>query len=139
MPLTLLVWSPTEIHSWHCGAACISMSPIRTGQRVESATDWAVLTDCCLFTDWTSSHARLADRLPLFPDSPIGWCSQSVLPIAIHLLLHRLYPLARKTFMSMAVTTIVLPTNRTIALGISITSLGITVIWCSKDMEGASA
>ena len=85
---------------------------VRTvGQWIESVTDWAVrITDWGLFPDWVSSHARLADPIPPMPNNgksryyglPIAlisrlpdWVVQSVLPIAIHRLLYRLYPLAR--------------------------------------------
>ena len=80
------------------------------GQWIESVTDWAVrITDWCLFADWTSSHARLAGPIRPMPNNgkskhpglPIAlisrlpdWVVQSVLPIAIHRLLHRFYPLA---------------------------------------------
>ena len=85
-----------------------------TGQWIESVTDWAIrITDWCLFPDWVSSHARLADPIrPMldngnfehfrFPIALISrlpdWVVQSVLPIAIHRLLHRFYPLARPGF-----------------------------------------
>ena len=80
------------------------------GQWIESVTDWAIrITDWGLFPDWVSSHARLADPIRPMPNKgksghsglPIAlisrlpdWVVQSVLPIAIHRLLHRLYPLA---------------------------------------------
>ena len=80
------------------------------GQWIESVTDWAIrITDWGLFTDWVSSHARLADPIRPMPNKgkaghsglPIAlisrlpdWVVHSVLPIAIHRLLHRLYPLA---------------------------------------------
>ena len=79
--------------------------------RVESVTDWAIrITDWGLFSDWVSSHARLADPIRPIPNKSKSrhsglsialisrlpdWVVQSVLPIAIHRLLHRLYPLAR--------------------------------------------
>ena len=82
------------------------------GQWIESVTDWAIrITDWGLFPDWVSSHARLADPIRPMPNKgksghsglPIAlisrlpdWVVQSVLPIAIHRLLHRLYPLARE-------------------------------------------
>ena len=82
-----------------------------SGQWIESVTDWAIrITDWGLFPDWVSSHARLADPIRPMPNKgksghsglPIAlisrlpdWVVQSVLPIAIHRLLHRLYPLAR--------------------------------------------
>ena len=81
-----------------------------TGQWIESITAWAIrITDCGLFPDWVSSHARLADPIRPMPNKgksehsslPIAlifrlphWVVQSVLPIAIHRLLHRFYPLA---------------------------------------------
>ena len=81
------------------------------GQWIESVTDWAIhITDWGLFPDCLSSHARLADPIRPMPNKhksghsglPIAlisrlpdWMAQSVLPIAIHRLLHRLYPLAR--------------------------------------------
>ena len=81
-----------------------------TGQWTESVTDWAIrITDWGLFPDWASSYARLADPIQPMPNKcksvhsclPIAlisrlpdWVVQSVLPIAIHRLLHRLYPLA---------------------------------------------
>ena len=81
-----------------------------TVQWIESVTDWAIrITDWGLFPDWVSSHARLADPIRPMPNKgksghsglPIAfisrlpdWVVQSVLPIAIHRLLHRLYPLA---------------------------------------------
>ena len=84
-----------------------------TGQWIESVTDWAIrITDWGLFPDWVSSHARLADPIRPMPNKrksghsglPIAlisrrpdWVVQSVLPIAIHRLLHRLYPLASKS------------------------------------------
>ena len=57
-------------------------------------------TNWCFSTDWTSSHARLAD--PIGPMAFLkngrsqltNWMVQSVLPIAIYRLLHGLYPLA---------------------------------------------
>ena len=80
------------------------------GQWIESVTDWAICnTYCFLFADWSSSHARLADPIRPMPNKgksrhsglPIAlisrlpdWVVQSVLPIAIHRLLHRFYPLA---------------------------------------------
>ena len=83
-----------------------------TGQWIESLTDWAIrITDWGLFPDWVSSHARLADAIQPRPNNgksphsglPIAvisrlpdWVMQSVLPIAIHRLLHRFYPLARE-------------------------------------------
>ena len=92
----------------------ILVSPVlshSTGQWIESVTDWAIrITDWGLFPDWVSSHARLADPIRPMPNKgksghsglPIAlisrlpdWVVQSVLPIAIHRLLHRLYPLAR--------------------------------------------
>ena len=81
------------------------------GQWIESVTDWVIrITHWGLFPDWVSSHARLADPIRPMPNNgksthsglPIAlisrlpdWVVQSVLPIAIHRLLHRLYPLAR--------------------------------------------
>ena len=68
------------------------------------------ITDWGLFPDWVSSHARLADPILPMPNKgksrhsslPIAliprlpdWVVQSVLPIAIHRSLHRLYSLAR--------------------------------------------
>ena len=83
----------------------------QSGQWIESVTDWAIrITDWGLFPDWVSSHARLADPIRPMPNKgksghsglPIAlisrlpdWVVQSVLPIAIHRLLHRFYPLAR--------------------------------------------
>ena len=83
-------------------------SPL-AGQCIESVTDWAIrITDWGLFPDWVSSHARLADAIRPIPNKGKSWHSglsialisrlpdwvvQSVLPIAIHRLLHRLYPL----------------------------------------------
>ena len=93
-------------------AQCQSVPPqiIQTGQWIESVTDWAIrITDWGLFPDWVSSHARLADPIRPMPNKgksghsalPIAliprlpdWVVQSVLPIAIHRLLHRFYPLA---------------------------------------------
>ena len=82
----------------------------QAGQWIESVTDWAIrITDWGLFPDWVSSHARLADPIRPMPNKgksrhsglPIAlisrlpdWVVQSVLPIAIHRLLHRFYPLA---------------------------------------------
>ena len=87
-----------------------------TGQWIESVTDWAIrITDWGLFPDWVSSHARLADPIRPMPNKgksghsglPIAlisrlpdWVVQSVLPIAIHRLLHRLYPLASSSFVA---------------------------------------
>ena len=81
-----------------------------SGQWTEYITDWAIhITDWSLFPDWVSSHARLADPIRPMPNKgksghsglPIAlisrlpdWVVQSVLPIAIHRLLHRFYPLA---------------------------------------------
>ena len=68
------------------------------------------IADWSLFPDWVSSHARLADPIRPMPSKgksrysglPIAlisrlpdWVVQFVLPIAIHRLLHRYYPLAR--------------------------------------------
>ena len=80
------------------------------GQWIESVSDWAIrITDWGLFSDWVSSHARLADAIRPTPNKgksrhsglPIAlisrlpnWVVQSVLPIAMHRLLHRFYPLA---------------------------------------------
>ena len=85
-------------------------SHLHSGQWIESVTDWAIrITDWGLFPDWVSSHARLADPIRPMPNKgksghsglPIAlisrlpdWVVQSVLPIAIHRLLHRFYPLA---------------------------------------------
>ena len=84
----------------------------QSGQWIESVTAWAIrITDWGLFPDWVSSHARLADAIRPIPNKgksghsglPIAlisrlpdWVVQSVLPIAIHRLLHRLYPLASR-------------------------------------------
>ena len=81
-----------------------------TGQWIKSVTDWAIrITDWGLFPDRVSRHARLADPIRPMPNKgksghsglPIAfisrlpdWVVQSVLPIAIHRLLHRFYPLA---------------------------------------------
>ena len=86
------------------------------GQWIESVTDWAIsIIDWSLFPDWVSSHARLADSIRPMPDKgnsehpglPIAlisrlpdWAVQSVLPIAIHRLLHRFYPLASPLYQS---------------------------------------
>ena len=80
------------------------------GQWIASVTARAIrITDWGLFPDWVSSHARLADPIQPLPNkcksghsglpiAPISrlpdWVVQSVLPIAIHRLLHRFYPLA---------------------------------------------
>ena len=88
----------------------IDFTIVYTGQWIESVTDWAIrITDWGLFPDWVSSHARLADPIRPMPNKgksghsglPIAfisrlpdWVVQSVLPIAIHRLLHRFYPLA---------------------------------------------
>ena len=85
--------------------------PRYTGQWIESVTDWTIrITHWGLLIDWVSSHARLADPIRPMPNErksghsglPIAlisrlpdWVVQSVLPIAIHRLLHRFYPLAR--------------------------------------------
>ena len=90
--------------------ASVPTGAAQTGQWIESVTDWAIhITDWGLFPDWVSSHARLADPIRRMPDNgnsehpgfPIAlisrlpdWVVQSVVPIAIHRLLHRFYPLA---------------------------------------------
>ena len=89
------------------------------GQWIESVTDWAIrITDWGLFPDWVSSHARLADPIRPMPNKgksghsglPIAlisrlpdWVVQSVLPIAIHRLLHRFYPLASQSIITLHV------------------------------------
>ena len=95
---------------WSTSRSYLITSLHPTGQWIESVTDWAIrITDWGLFPDWVSSHARLADANRPMPNKgksvhsglPIAlisrlpdWVVQSVLPIAIHRLLHRLYPLA---------------------------------------------
>ena len=102
---------PTRAHRW-ARACTLTLSLEIACQWIESVTDWAIrITDWGLFPDWVSSHARLADPIRPMPNKgksghsglPIAlisrqpdWVVQSVLPIAIHRLLHRFYPLARK-------------------------------------------
>ena len=88
----------------------LAFQRLRAGQWIGSVTDWAIrITDWALFPDWVSSRARLADPIWPMPNKgksghsglPIALISrlpnrvvQSVLPIAIHQLLQRRYPLA---------------------------------------------
>ena len=97
-----------------------------SGQWIESVTDWAIrITDWGLFPDWVSSHARLADPIRPMPNNgksrhsglPIAlisrlpdWVVQSVLPIAIHRLLHRFYPLASLPYDASSVSSHILRT-----------------------------
>ena len=102
-----------QLHCWRWSC---------TGQWIESVTDWAIrITDWGLFPDWVSSHARLADPIRPMPNKgksghsglPIAlisrlpdWVVQSVLPIAIHRLLHRLYPLASPSYGDLALQSV---------------------------------